>query len=99
MTGRVLFDLQQGFHADVQADLDWRNFTFNGKAFDRLTIPIAYDGRRLLIPEPEDGRAGRRRGPASFSSTARRTAPQPQRQDHLQSRPHHPQGRLRAGDG
>jgi hypothetical protein len=49
-TGRVLFDLQQGFHADVQADLDWRNFTFNGKAFDRLSIPIAYDGKRLLIP-------------------------------------------------
>jgi hypothetical protein len=50
MTGRVLFDLQKGFHADVQADLDWRNFTFNGKRFDRLTIPIAYDGKRLLIP-------------------------------------------------
>lgn len=50
MTGRVLFDFQQGFHTDVQADLDWRNFTFNGKAFDRLTIPIAYDGKRLLIP-------------------------------------------------
>ncbi len=50
MTGRVLFDLQQGFHADVQADLDWRNFTFNQVAFDRLSIPIAYDGHRLLIP-------------------------------------------------
>jgi AsmA-like C-terminal region len=49
-TGRVLFDLQQGFHADVQADLDWRDFTFNGQTFDRLTIPIAYDGKRLLIP-------------------------------------------------
>ncbi len=49
-TGRILFDLQQGFHADVQADLDWRNFTFNGRTFDRLSIPIAYDGRRLLIP-------------------------------------------------
>jgi hypothetical protein len=50
-TGRVLFDMQQGFHADVQADLDWRNFTFNGKAFDRLTIPIAWNGKQLLIPE------------------------------------------------
>ena len=49
-TGRVLFDLEQGFHADIQADLDWRDFTFNGTSFDRLTIPIAYDGRRLLIP-------------------------------------------------
>jgi len=49
-TGRVLFDLAQGFHTDVQADLDWRDFTFNGTAFDRLSIPIAYDGRRLLIP-------------------------------------------------
>ncbi len=49
-TGRVLFDLEQGFHADIQADLDWRDFTFNGTSFDRLSIPIAYDGKRLLIP-------------------------------------------------
>jgi len=49
-TGRILFDLQQGFHTDIQADLDWRDFTFNGTSFDRLSIPIAYDGRRLLIP-------------------------------------------------
>ncbi|HEY0257866.1 MAG TPA: hypothetical protein VGC39_10525, partial [Candidatus Methylacidiphilales bacterium] len=50
MTGRVLFDLQQGFKTDIQADLDWRNFTFNGVSFDRLSVPIAYDGHRLLIP-------------------------------------------------
>lgn len=50
MTGQVLFDLDQGFHTDIQADLDWRDFTFNGTSFDRLSIPIAYDGRRLLIP-------------------------------------------------
>jgi hypothetical protein len=49
-TGRILFDWQQGFHTDIQADLDWRDFTFNGTSFDRLSIPIAYDGRRLLIP-------------------------------------------------
>jgi uncharacterized protein involved in outer membrane biogenesis len=51
MTGRVLFDVEQGFHTDIQADLDWRDFSFNGVSFDRLTIPIAYDGRRLLIPD------------------------------------------------
>jgi hypothetical protein len=50
MTGRVLFDLREGFHTDVQVDLDWQNFTFNGIAFDRLSIPVAYDGKRLLIP-------------------------------------------------
>jgi hypothetical protein len=50
-TGRVRFDLHDGFHADIQADLDWRDFSFNGTTFDRLSIPIAYDGRRLLIPE------------------------------------------------
>ena len=50
MTGRILFDLREGFHADVQADLDWRNFTFNGVNFAQLTIPVAYDGKRLLIP-------------------------------------------------
>ncbi len=50
MTGRVLFDLQQGFHADVQADLDWRDFTFNGVAFSRFSVPVAFDGKRLLIP-------------------------------------------------
>jgi hypothetical protein len=59
MTGRVLFDMQQTFRADVQADLDWRNFTFNGKAFDRLTIPIAWNGKQLLIPEMKmAGQAG-----------------------------------------
>jgi hypothetical protein len=59
MTGRVLFDFQQGFHADVQADIDWRDFTFNGKAFQRLTIPIAYNGKQLLIPEMKmAGQAG-----------------------------------------
>ncbi len=58
-TGRILFDFQDGFHADVQADLDWRDFTFNGTRFDRLTIPVAYDGRRLLIPGLKmAGRAG-----------------------------------------
>ncbi len=50
MTGRVLFDLHQGFHTDVQADLDWHDFTFNGRPFARLSVPIAYDGKRLLIP-------------------------------------------------
>jgi uncharacterized protein involved in outer membrane biogenesis len=49
-TGRVDFNLEQGFHADIQADLDWRDFSFNGTLFDRLSIPVAYDGRRLLIP-------------------------------------------------
>ena len=33
-----------------RADLDWRDFTFNGTSFDRLVIPVAYDGKRLLIP-------------------------------------------------
>jgi hypothetical protein len=50
MTGRVLFDLREGFHADVQADLDWENFTFNGVTFQQLIVPLAYDGKRLLIP-------------------------------------------------
>jgi len=50
MTGRILFDLRNGFHADVQADVDWRNFTFNNVPFTRLSIPLAYDGKRLLIP-------------------------------------------------
>ena len=50
MTGHVLFDLREGFHTDVQADIDWQNFTFNGVAFTRLSIPVAYDGKKLLIP-------------------------------------------------
>jgi hypothetical protein len=58
-TGQVAFDLTQGFHADIQADLDWRDFSFNGTPFQRLSIPIAYDGRRLLIPGLKiDGQAG-----------------------------------------
>lgn len=50
MNGRVLFDFQHGFHADLQTDLDWRDFTFNGVAFRTLSVPLAYDGHRLLIP-------------------------------------------------
>ena len=50
MGGRILFDLSQGVHTDVQADLDWRDFTFNQVAFSRLSVPLAYDGKRLLIP-------------------------------------------------
>jgi len=59
MTGRILFDLQQGFHTDVQADLNWRDFKFNGVPFERLSFPVAYDGHRLLIPSLKlTGRAG-----------------------------------------
>jgi hypothetical protein len=50
MNGRVLFDLRQGVQADVQADLDWRDFTFNGTGFSRLSVPLAYNGHQLLIP-------------------------------------------------
>jgi hypothetical protein len=51
MTGRILFDLHQGVRTDIQADLDWRDFTFNNVSFSRLSVPVAYDGRRLLIPD------------------------------------------------
>jgi AsmA-like protein len=50
MNGRVLFDLRQGLQADVQADLDWRDFIFNGVDFSRLSVPLAYNGHQLLIP-------------------------------------------------
>jgi len=69
--GRVLFDLQHGFHADIQADLDWRDFTFNGSSFACLSIPIAYDGRRLLIPGLKiAGQAGNVDLEFSFDGTA-----------------------------
>ena len=71
MTGVVHFDMHQGFHTDVQADLDWRDFTFNGSVFDHLSIPIAYDGRRLLIPGLEiAGQAGDVNLELIFDSTA-----------------------------
>jgi len=50
MTGLILFDLQQGFHTDIQADLNWRDFKFNGVSFERLSFPLHYDGHRLIIP-------------------------------------------------
>ncbi|MCE0497681.1 MAG: AsmA-like C-terminal region-containing protein [Methylacidiphilales bacterium] len=49
MTGLVRVDLRQGFYADVEADLDWRDFTFNGVPFSRFSVPVHYDGKRLLI--------------------------------------------------
>jgi hypothetical protein len=70
MNGRVLFDLSNGFHPDVQADIDWRDFIFNGVAFQRFSIPIAYDGRRLLIPELKlEGAAGAMNLQLFFDST------------------------------
>jgi hypothetical protein len=69
-TGRVLFDLHQGIHTDIQADLDWRDFTFNHVPFSRLSVPLAYDGHRLLIPGLEiAGAAGNVDLECFFNST------------------------------
>ncbi|SDU09853.1 AsmA-like C-terminal region [Verrucomicrobium sp. GAS474] len=36
---------------NVQADVDWENFSCAGIYYDRLVIPLAYDGQRFFIPE------------------------------------------------
>ena len=50
VNGQMRFDLHDGLKSDLQADVDWRDFTFNGVAFSRLAIPLAYNGKQLLIP-------------------------------------------------
>ena len=36
---------------NLQADVDWQAFTYGGVPFNRLSIPLAYDGHRLFIPQ------------------------------------------------
>ena len=93
-TGHVLLDLQQGFHADVQADVDWRNFTFNGKAFQLLRIPIAYDGKRLLIPGLKLVSAAGNVD-SEFFFERHEEDPRARWQGHHDARSDHPQGRVR----
>lgn len=35
---------------NAQADLDWEDFRYGDAAFDRLLIPVSYDGKRLFVP-------------------------------------------------
>lgn len=49
--GQVGLDWTQKLTYTVQADIDWRDFSYGGVPFDRLVIPLAYDGHRLLIPD------------------------------------------------
>ncbi len=47
---------------NLQADLDWENFTYGDAAFDRLVIPLSFDGNRLFVPgaelEAQGGKGG-----------------------------------------
>ena len=36
---------------NLQADVDWEDFSYGGAPFRRLVIPIAFYGNRLFIPE------------------------------------------------
>jgi len=38
---------------NLQADVDWENFSYGNAAFTKLAIPIAFDGQRLFIPQAE----------------------------------------------
>ncbi|PTX99823.1 hypothetical protein DB346_18610 [Verrucomicrobia bacterium LW23] len=51
LNGQVKLDWSGKFAMDVQADLDWQRFTYAGVPFDRFFVMLAYDGRRLLIPD------------------------------------------------
>ncbi|HSI82752.1 MAG: AsmA-like C-terminal region-containing protein [Candidatus Methylacidiphilales bacterium] len=51
ITGQVKVDWAEKFAMDVQADLDWQRFSYADVPFERFCIMLAYDGRRLLIPD------------------------------------------------
>jgi hypothetical protein len=42
---------REGLRLDLQAEIDWHRFTYGATLCERLSIPIAYDGDRLFIPE------------------------------------------------
>ncbi len=51
LSGRCLFNWNGPFTYDLQADLDWRDFSYNRIPIDLFTISAAFDGNRLLIPQ------------------------------------------------
>ena len=50
LSGRADLGWADGFTANLQADLDWEDFRYGDAAFDRLLIPVSYDGKRLFVP-------------------------------------------------
>lgn len=54
LNGKLLVDWAQPQpQINLQADLDWQRFSYGNTEFQRLTIPLAFDGNRLLIAEAE----------------------------------------------
>jgi hypothetical protein len=53
ISGWATLDWSGALALNVQADLDWRNFSYNNVRFTRLTIPVGYDGHRWLVPQAE----------------------------------------------
>jgi hypothetical protein len=52
VSGRVRLDWSGPAPAiDLQADVDWRDFSYGNVSVDRLSMAMAYDGKRVLIPD------------------------------------------------
>ncbi len=53
-SGRLSLDwteVGQPLRWNLDADLDWSSFAYGRQRFTRMRVPIAFDGRRLLIPD------------------------------------------------
>ncbi len=52
-SGRVTAQWKPTFTFNLQADLDWNRFSYANVEFERLVIPLAFDGNRLLLSNVE----------------------------------------------
>ncbi len=53
--GRCHLDWSEpkNFKLDLNTDIDWHSFTYGNASFDRFRLALAYDGKRLLIPDAQ----------------------------------------------
>lgn len=51
ISGRCQLDWTQKLAFDLNVDLHWHDFTYGNTPFDKFSIVLAYDGKRLLVPD------------------------------------------------
>lgn len=52
-SGRCDLDWAEAFKLNCTLDVDWRNFTYGHTIFDKFSLALAYDGKRLLVPDAQ----------------------------------------------
>lgn len=53
VTGRCVVDWASGLKLDLQGEIDWKKFRYGPAEFQRLSLNLAFDGTRLIIPDAQ----------------------------------------------